>query len=315
MITTIDQQPSHYLAFYDECKIENFFIRELNLEKSALESLEFSTEVIVISSLCTSLFVGTYFKSALYSYFVENYKDIFKSPINFLLLIQAIIQHSICLFMVGYYTLGLFLNIRFKDNFGEVFCHFPWYIQVYGAAYRNVGSLGIALFRILYIKCSKWVEEKAGEHLVCFIILVFSIAFSSILTLGFAMGNGPISRKQVTWNFCVGKSEGLREVIDQHHLLTGKTSPVSEVVPQLVVFVSLACVLMELACYLFFFGHIYFHEEGLLSREVLTRGEVKRRRRINAITFVGQFYGFIVECVFYFGIISFYNKYSLLAKM
>ena len=42
MITTIDQQLSHYLAFYDECKIENFFIHELNLEKSALESLEFS---------------------------------------------------------------------------------------------------------------------------------------------------------------------------------------------------------------------------------------------------------------------------------
>ena len=117
------------------------------------------------------------------------------------------------------------------------------------------------------------------------------------------MGNGPISRKQVTWNFCVGKSEGLREVIDQYHLSTGKTTPVSELGPQLVVFVSLASVLMELACYLFFFGHIYFHEEGLLSREVLTRGEVKRRRRINAITFVGQFYGFIVECIFYFGII------------
>ena len=297
------QEPSHIasIAFQGEHSLQILFLHDLNLEKSAIDSLDFATEVVVISGLCVSLFVGSYFKSAMYSYFYRNYKDLIEKPINLLLLVQAVIQHMICLFMVVFYTVGLFFNIRFVDHIGKFWCNIPWYAQVYGVAYRNVGSLGIAIFRLLYLRCNDWIKERVGQLRTFGAVLIFSLAFSAMLTAGFAVGNGPISRKQVTWNFCLGQSETLREILDEYSLLTGQTSSSSELGPQLVILVSLICVVTELACYILFFRQVYYHNKGMLSRNILTKGEVKRRRQVNAITFLGQFYGFIAESVLYFG--------------
>ena len=299
------KEPSHTtsLTFHGEHSLETLFLHQLNLEKSAIDSLNFTTETFVISGLCVSLFVGSYFKSALYSYFCKNYKDLVEKPINLLLLIQAVIQHLICLLMVVYYTTGLFFNIRLADHIGGFWCNVSWYLQVYGVAYRNVGSLGIAIFRLLYLRCNDWIKERVGRLEAFCVVLFLSLAFSAMLTAGFAMGNGPISRKQVTWNFCLGQSETLREILDGYSLATGQAYSSSELGPQLALFLALACVIAELVCYILFFNHVYYHDKGLLSRKILSDGEFKRRRRVNAITFLGQFYGFFAECILYFGTI------------
>ena len=92
-----------------------------------------------------------------------------------------------------------------------------------------------------------------------------------------------------------------RKILHKYSLLTEQVLPESEFVPRAVIVASLASVIIELICYLIFFGHLYYHNEGLLSRKVLTMDQVRKRRRKNAITFLGQFYGFIVECLLYFG--------------
>ena len=48
----------------------------------------------------------------------------------------------------------------------------------------------------------------------------------------------------------------------------------------------------------------------MLSRKVLNLHQVRERRRKNAITFFGQFYGFLVECVLYFGLMYTMQKDS-----
>ena len=297
------QEPSHIasLTFQGEHSLEILFLHHLNLEKSALDSLNFSTEVLVVSGLCVSLLVGSYFKLALYSYFCKNYKDLIEKPINFLILVNAVIQHMTCLMMVAYNTTGLIFNITFADHIEEFWCNIPWYAQVYNFTYRTVGSLGIAIFRLLYLRCHNWIKERVSR--VFCAILLFSIAFSAMLTAGFATGNGPASRKQVTWNFCLGQTETIREILDEYSFLTGQTSPSSELGPHIAVSLSIICVMAELACYILFFNHMYHHNKGLLIRKVLTNGEFKRRRRVNAITFLGQFYGFVVECILYFGLL------------
>ena len=201
------QEQSHItaLTFQGEHSLEMIFLHHLHLEKSALDSLNFTTEVVVISGLCVSLLVGSYFKLALYSYFCKNYKDLIEKPINFLILVNAVIQHMTCLMMVAYNTTGLMFNITFADHIEEFWCNIPWYAQVYNFTYRTVGSLGIAIFRLLYLRCHNWIKERVSR--VFCAILLFSIAFSAMLTAGFATGNGPASRKQVTWNFCLGQTE------------------------------------------------------------------------------------------------------------
>ena len=91
-------------------------------------------------------------------------------------------------------------------------------------------------------------------------------------------------------------------MLHQYSIMTGQTVPTSEFWPQAAVLLSLMCVVMELACYIYFFSYLNRHDKELLSRKILSNGEFKRRRQVNAITFSGQFYGFIAECVLYFGL-------------
>ena len=181
--------------------------------------------------MIASFTIGTYFKSALYSYLLKSYNTFGYQPVNALILIQAIVQHTVCFLMVINYTVGLYFDLTFADHFGEDWCNVPWYIQAYGAGYRNFGSLGIAVFRLLLIKCNDWVKYKLGLRQLLCLVIASTIALSTLFAIGFGMGNGPSSRKQVTWNFCVGKSEVFREVETDYLLLTGQTSNESEVIP------------------------------------------------------------------------------------
>ena len=285
--------------FYFENHFELAFVQETNLEISSLDSLNQLSESIVTYSLVASIIIGSYFKSALYHYLYDNRKEFGQMPINFLILIQALIQHSICLFMVTYYTTGLFFNITVSEHVDETWCNIPWYVQAFALGYRNFGSLGIAIFRLLLIKCNTWIKDKIGLKKLLLIILAASLILTTLCSIGFGMGNGPASHKQVTWNFCIGTSEKLREAAHNYSLLTGIVEPEYEFISEISVLVSLGAVAIELACYLAFFQHLASHDNSMLKKKVLNTGQVKSRRRENAITFLGQFYGFGVEVLLY----------------
>ena len=135
------------------------------------------------------------------------------------------------------------------------------------------------------------------------VILSMSLIISALVAIGFGTGNGPGSRQQVIWNFCTGTTENFREVEHNYSLLTGTALPESELISKIVVAISLAAVLAELICYMIFFQHLNGHDKAMLKKKVLKMDQVKRRKRQNAITFLGQFYGFIVEVLLYTGLI------------
>ena len=278
---------------------EFLFVHESKVELSVLESFNELGETLLVSSLLASLLIGSYFKSALYHYISDNYKELKNRPLNILILTQAVIQHLVCLLMVAVYTIGVGFDITYSEHLGEVWCNIPWYGGCFGIVYRNIGSLGMAIYRLLLIKCNYWVKEKVGQRNLLVIVLGMSLIVSILITVGFGIGNGEASRKQVTWNFCIGRAQEFREVKHNYSLLLGTVSPVSEVAPKLAVAVSLTSVMVELLCYVLFFGHLNTHDSTMLRRNVLKEEEVKRRRQKNAITFLGQFYGFVVECILY----------------
>jgi len=123
------------------------------------------------------------------------------------------------------------------------------------------------------------------------------------MTIGWGMGNGEASRKQVTWNFCTGRSALYRETIHNYSLLAGSEYSESDFAPKLTVAISLLGVMIEFICYLLLFGHLYFHDKYMLKRKILTVDQVKKRNQKNAVTFLGQFYGFVVECVVAFSLL------------
>ena len=79
--------------------LEEFFIRDLSLQQSSPASLNTAGIMMVDACLLGSIFLGSYFKYALYQHMYDNRKEIMSKPIDFLILIQALIDHFVCLFM------------------------------------------------------------------------------------------------------------------------------------------------------------------------------------------------------------------------
>ena len=279
-------------------EFEPLFIDSFKLELSNIALLNHMARVVVVSVLIISLIFGSYYTSALYLYYYENNKEIRNRPINILILIQIAIKHLTCLFMVSFWVIGLCFNITFSKHLGDVWCNVPWYVQVFSAGYRNIGRLGIAIDRVLLMKCNLWVKD-VGQMKLILVILSLSLIIPVLLSVGFGVGNGPLSRQQPVWNFCTGKSEVFREIEDNYALLTGEIYPEVEIIPKLVLVVCLASAMAELICYIWYFLHLHLHDKKMLRRKVFEVDELKRRKQKNAITFLGQFYGFLIEFILY----------------
>ena len=264
---------------------ESVFIQEFNLELSAFDSLNQFGEAGVICSLVASSVIGSYCKSSIYYYISQKFKEKGNTVIDILLLVNTIVQHLVCLFLTTFYTIGLAFDITYSDFFGEAWCNIPWYVGVFGGAYRTFGSLGTAVYRLLLIKYNTKVTEFGKRKLIS-IVLVLSFALSAGSAIGFGTGNGPGSRKQVTWNWCVGESEIFREVEHEYSLLTGTVSDESDLLAKLGLVMPLTGNFIELCCYLLFFGHFYFHDRSMLKRKIFKEQEFKRRRNINAMIFM-----------------------------
>ena len=281
---------------------ENIKLHEVHLAKSTLQLLEDVGVGCVISSIVASAVIGSYFKSGLYFYMYDTRKELKNRPINILLLVQAIIQHIVCLMLVVILTIGLLFDLTYADSLGEAWCGVIFYVGIFGAAYRNIGSLGIAVFRLMFLLHSNWVKERFGTLQMMVLILISSIVVSALMTFAFGIGNGPASRKQELYNFCIGKSGEFRKIEHEYALLRGSVLPEKEY-SDLIVLVSLGFVAAEFCCYTIFFHHVYTHDKGLMKRKVLPAHKINRRHQKNAITLLGQFYGFGIETIFYYGVL------------
>ena len=289
------------LSFQLGTFIEALHVQSSYLELNAFDSLNHFGEIFIVSILLGSLTIGSYFKFPLYAHMYDSYKEITNKPIDFLILFQAAVQHVVCVMMTAYYTIGLIFNLTYSEIFGEAWCNIPWYACGFSIAYHNFGSFGVAILRLFYIKFPYQVKDNVRRMKLMFAILISCIAITTLVAIAFGIGNGPASRKQVIWNFCTGTPEALREVVHNYSLLTGTTTAQYEFGPKLIIVIALAAAVGEFICYLLFFHHLYHHNERM--RKVLRVGEVKKRHRRNAITFLAQFYGFVVECAINAGFI------------
>ena len=155
-------------SVYLDNSINFLFIQKLNLETSAFEQLGANEATVVVSSILASFIVGSYFKTALYRYMYNTRKEFMARPINILILIQAIIQHLVYFLMAATYTIGLGLDVTFAEHVGEAWCNIPWYGGNYGAIYKNIGGLGIATYRLLYLFRGNWVQDRYGKNICIF---------------------------------------------------------------------------------------------------------------------------------------------------
>ena len=304
---TIENKMVH---MYIENTINHVFINTTNMELTTADSLSHNSEIIIVCCLFASLIIGSYFKSSLYLYMSDNFKDLLNSPINLLLLIQALVEHFVCTFMVTFFTVGWIFDIRFTEYFGETWCNIPFYVSLFGVGYRNSGSLGLAIIRVFYVKFPWTVKNDALRMRMMFGTLFVCVTGTVAASIGFGVGNGPASRQQVVWNFCTGQSEVVREVMHIYSLITGTVTLRSDIIPKLVAYLAIVMITMELVCYIILFYDLYSHDNDMLRKKRLPVNEVNKRHRKNAITFLGQFYRFVVQCIITSGMLYILHTHS-----
>ena len=287
-----------FVLFIDQTQdFEFLYLIDVNLSTNAFQEINLIMKFIIICGFILSLLIGSYFKSAIYLYMYAKRKFLSEKPIDILMLVQAIVQHLMSTLMIFTYVIGLLLDTSISKQLGgEAWCIIPFYGGNYGVAYRVVGGLIIAFYRLIYLFCGDWIKWKMERKRLLYFLVILSITIPGILTKGYAMGNGPVSRKQAMWNFCIGKSEEFRSVLHEYGILRGTISFEPEHVPGVVLFICMLCVVVELVCYLVFFGHLYRHDREMLKKKRLKSEVIRRRNQKNAITFFGQFWTFLTEC-------------------
>ena len=181
---------------------------EMVTGKPAMRTFSEVVSHILVGGLIISLLSGSYFKSVLYRGIFEG--KFWDRPINVLLLVGAVIHHSTHLF----YGISLIVTIGFDvslgDIFGTFYCEIELFILVFGIGYLSIGSLGIAIYRIIYLRHNHWAKYVVGEKLLLGIIFVGSLMVTTLLATLFVMET---TSKRPVFNGCVGQSELVQSML------------------------------------------------------------------------------------------------------
>jgi hypothetical protein len=167
-------------------------------------------------------------------------------------------------------------------------------IGVYGIIYLSVGSLGIAIYRVLYIKLEYWVKYVVGESLLLGMIWIMSITSCGVLVFLFTFET---TSHRTQMNMCTGLSITDTQIFIDYDLSRGEEMLTTTTLQRSV---TTTCILMqtiEFTIYIWFFSHRYRNDNGNIKK-LLTQDVIHERNIKNVSTFLGQFYAFIMEYAF-----------------
>ena len=154
-------------------------VQDITNDKAPLINLPSHIKVAFAVIMTVSILIGSFFKCIVYVYVSTTNK---KRPINTLIIASAIIHHTTHLVSGTWYILVLLMDIPLGDFFGKESCHVMMSIAVYGLIYLSVGSLGISVYRLLYIKQELFVKYIIGENVLLFLVLSFSLVLTGVAT-------------------------------------------------------------------------------------------------------------------------------------
>ena len=261
-----------------------------------LINLPFDTKIGICATLAISFVVGSFFKSIMYSFVLvgENVQGWSQKPITTLILTSSIIHHITHGWLVIWYILALMNERSLTDLLHPNWCDITQYVGCYGIAYLSVGSLGIAIYRALYIRHENLVKYVVGERVLLIVIWSLSIFICGVITLLFNMER---SSQRFQVNMCQGISGTHAQIMIDYQAVHDKKLVPTTSLQMIALAALLAIQTIEFAIYVWFFNYRYKNDNGNVSL-LLTEDVIRSRNTKNVGTFVGQFYGFLMEYSF-----------------
>ena len=266
-------------------------IQDIYNDKAPLISLSSAVKVSLAVVMTLSLLIGSICKGIMYVYVSTTNK---KRPINTLIITSAIVHHATHLFSGTWYILVLLIPYPLGDLLGSGSCHVMMSIGVFGLVYLNVGSLGISVYRILYIKRELFVKNVIGENRLLVIILSTSLVLTWLATELFMAQE---TAEQTGINMCTGLSVTQTQIYIDYNLSIGEEIQTIRQGEKITIGLCLVSQTIELGIYVWFFHMRYKNDNGSIT--TLMRQEDTHKRNLKNIgTFLGQFYSFVIEYSF-----------------
>ena len=292
----------------DELAITNHFIAidNISVDEAPLIGLPFGVKVILTIIMALSLFIGSYFKSIMYMYVFRTNKSNrgwMHRPINVLTVASAIVHHVTHVAAGIWYILMLMMDSPLAEIFGPFSCHLIFLTTSYGVIYLSIGSLGTAIYRLFYIKHEYLVKYMIGEkNLLCLILLLCTTCAGITTTLWMIEDNG--NRPGI--NMCTGLSVTQTQIMNEYERANGNKMSATKHTASAAIFLCIAAQTIEFCIYVWFFHRRYKNDNGNITK-YLKQEDIRSRNSKNMITFLGQFYGFIVEYSFFIALFIFHQ--------
>ena len=268
-------------------------LSKLPMDDAPLMNLPDATKNIIAVALVVTILIGSYFKFVLYKGILETNKQNFR-PINILLLVSACIHHTTHVIGCIHFILILTNNAPLETLFGPSYCLLMAVIGEFGIFYLAVGSFGISLYRIMYIKLEQIVKYRIGEANLLQLILFFSVVICSLITF---LHITEESSHRVAKNMCNGLSPEQSLMYLDYRTSHGEMMTPTTIFQRIALLMTICFQVFEFTIYLYFFFWRYRHDNGSIV-QMLDPRETRKRNKNNVVTFLGQFYGFVVEFTF-----------------
>ena len=321
-----NDSPKHLMIATSESAIN---MVNMAMDKPSMRSFPAVLSYFLVGGLVISLVSGSYFKGILYRGLFKG--KLLDRPINILLLCGAVIHHSTHLIAGISLIVTIAFDVSLEETLGPAYCFFELCVCTFGLVNLSVGSLGIAIYRILYIRCNNWAKYRVGERLLLVIILLGSLALATFITALFVIEP---SSKRSLHNGCLGHSERAHSIIIEYRRSQGMLAPIfcniqmcslsimhwclhlhilwnhlfvkcflgfetanSSTYQIVAVIMTMCCTISEIICYILFFHHVYRNDNGDVKK-MLDPQVTKQRNRKNLTSFLGQFFAFMTEITF-----------------
>jgi len=276
-----------------------YFVIEIldahSINRTPLLSLDKNIQWTIVGFCWLFLLIGTYFRYLLYSFLYGSYKAKDNKPIDKLILVLTLIQHISIVLVVIRITLLFSYEAKLHETVGEWYCTMNDVIYTFDLYYSYIGSLGLSLFRILYIKCNVWIKYRFGEKRFLYIILFGGLSLAAIFVTNYSIHD--YSKIQGANCMAADRMLILGHFLEEYAQSQGNVTHFSDWLTRarIIVLILMAMTLVEITLYFVYFHHIYRNDNKETLKLALGPTVIRRRNRKNAITFFGQFCSFVFE--------------------
>ena len=244
----------------------------------------------------TLLVVGSYFKSILYKHMYHKFQSKQNKSVDILILTAAVIQHVGAIFYVFNMFFTVWNDLSILDIFGQWYCLITViYLSKFEIVYTIIGRFGLAIFRTVLILKGHLVKKPFVQKFAVAATVFGGLLLTAVIVL---THGGHTHVQKFHEQTCMHPSKFTLGIFADYDSSRGNDLPTTSLLNQIQHIGLMLVLIAEITMYISFFHKLYKNDNNEQLKRLLGADTIKQRNRENAITFLGQVYGFVFQMAF-----------------